>query len=97
MSKHVVLMKFTEKGIANISQSPDRALAFRAAAEKAGVKIQTQLWTAGPYDALMVLDASDEAAAMRLVLGLGKAGNVSTCMLRAFDANEFKTVLGKMA
>ncbi len=97
MSKHVVLMKFTEKGMANITQSPDRASAFKAAAEKAGVKIETQLWTAGPYDALMVLDAPDEATATGLVLGLGKAGNVSTCMLRAFDANEFKTVLGKMA
>ncbi len=97
MSKHVVLMKFTEKGIANITQSPDRASAFKAAAEKVGVKIETQLWTAGPYDALMVLDAHDEAAATGLVLDLGKAGNVSTCMLRAFDADEFKTVLGKMA
>ena len=97
MSKHVVLMKFTEKGIANINQSPDRASAFRAAAEKAGVEIETQLWTAGPYDALMVLDAPDEAAATGLVLALGKAGNASTCMLRAFDADEFKTVLGKMA
>ncbi len=97
MSKHVVLMKFTEKGMANIRQSPDRASAFQATAEKAGVKIETQLWTAGPYDALMVLDAPDEATVTGLVLGLGKAGNVSTCMLRAFDADEFKTVLGKMA
>lgn len=95
MSKHVVLMKFTEKGMANISQSPDRAAAFKAAAEKAGVKVMTQLWTAGPYDGILVLDSPDEAAATGLVLGLGKAGNVSTCMLRAFDANEFKTVLGK--
>jgi uncharacterized protein with GYD domain len=97
MSKHVVLMKFTEKGIANVNQSPDRASAFRAAAEKAGVRIETQLWTTGPYDALMVLDSPDEAAAAGLVLGLGKAGNLSTCMIRAFDANEFKTVLAKMA
>ena len=97
MAKHVVLMKFTEKGIANISQSPERASAFRAAAEKAGVRVETQLWTAGPYDALLILDSPDEATATGLVLGLATKGNVSSCMLRAFDANEFKAVLGKMA
>lgn len=97
MSKHVVLLKFTEKGIANIRQSPDRAAAFQAAAEKAGVNVETVLWTAGPYDGILVLDAPDEAAATGLVLGLGKAGNVSTCMLRAFNADEFRSVVGKMA
>lgn len=97
MSKHVVLMNFTEKGLSHIKQSPDRASAFRSAAEKAGVKVEMQLWMAGSYDALMVLNSPDEATAAGLILGLSKAGNVSTCMLHAFDADEFKTVLGKMS
>lgn len=96
MSKHVVLMKFTEQGLANIQQSPDRASAFRAAAEKAGVEVEAQLWTAGSYDAILILNAPDEATAAGMVLGLSKAGNVSTCMLQAFDAHEFKIVLSKM-
>ncbi|MCG8407362.1 MAG: GYD domain-containing protein [Phycisphaerales bacterium] len=96
MSKYVVLAKFTEKGLANIRQSPDRAVDFRAAAEKAGVKVETQLWTAGPYDGLLILDAPDETTAAGAVLGLSNAGNISTCMLRAFDAHEFKAVVGKM-
>lgn len=95
MSKHVVLLKFTEKGIAGINQSVERANAFRAAAERAGVKIEMQLWTAGPYDGLLVLEAPNEEIAAGVVIGLGKQGNVSTCMLRAFDTDEFKTVLGK--
>ncbi len=97
MSRYVVLMKFTDKGLANVNQSPDRATAFRAAAEKAGAKIETQLWTTGAYDALMIFSAPDETTTAGLVLGLAKSGNVSTCMLRAFDAAEFKSVLGKMS
>lgn len=97
MSKYVVFTKFTEKGLANINQSPDRAADFRAAAEKAGVKVEAQLWTTGSYDGLLILDAPDETTAAGVVLGLGKAGNISTCMQRAFEANEFKAVLGKMA
>ena len=95
MSKHVVLVKFTEKGLANIKQSPDRSEAFIAAAAKAGVIVETTLWTTGPHDGLLVLDAPDETTAAGVVLGLAKAGSVSTCMLRAFDRDEFKTVLAK--
>ncbi len=95
MSKHVVLVKFTEKGLANVLQSPDRAVAFRSAAEKAGVKVETLYWTAGTYDGVIVLDAPDETTAAGVVLGLTRAGNVSTCMLRAFDADEFRAVLAK--
>ncbi|MHC5110486.1 MAG: GYD domain-containing protein [Planctomycetota bacterium] len=93
MSKHVVLVKFTENGLRAIRESPERASDFVNVAGKAGVKVVTQLWTAGIYDGLLVLDAPDEATAAGVVLGLTKAGNVSTCTLRAFDEGEFKKVL----
>ncbi len=96
MSKHVVLMKFTPQGLTDIQQSPDRAAAFKATAEKAGVEVEAQLWTAGAYDAILIINAPDEATAAGVVLGLSKTGNVSTSMLHAFDAAEFKTVLAKM-
>ncbi len=93
MSKHVVLINFTEKGITQIKHSPERAAAFRAQAEKVGATIDTVLWTTGAYDGLLILDAPDDATAASLVLGLAQSGNVSTCMLRAFDAEAFKAVL----
>jgi uncharacterized protein with GYD domain len=61
-----------------------------------GVKIEAQLWTAGPYDGLLVLDAPDDATAAALVLGLAKQDNVSTCMMPAYDAAAFKNILAKM-
>jgi uncharacterized protein with GYD domain len=96
MSKYVVLCKFTEKGITNIQQSPDRAEAFRAAAQKVGAKVETQLWTAGPHDGLIVLEAPDDATASAAVLGLGRLGNVSTCLMPAYDAAAIKAILGKI-
>lgn len=97
MTRFVLLIKFTEKGITHIQQSPERAAAFRNSVEKAGGRVEAQLWTLGPYDGVVVFIAPDERAATALVLALGKADNVTTCMLRAFDAQEFKDVLGKMA
>jgi uncharacterized protein with GYD domain len=95
MSKHAVLLKFTQQGLSNVSKSPARAEAFRAQASKMGAKVETLLWTAGPYDGLIVFDAPDETTAAALVLRLGQSGDMSTCMLRAFDTEEFQAVLNK--
>lgn len=96
MTRYVVLLKFTEKGITHIGQSPERAAAFRKSVESAGGKVESQFWTIGPYDGVVVFTAPDETTAAALVLSLGKADSVSTCMLRAFDAQEFKAVLQKI-
>lgn len=96
MHRYVTLIKFTEKGIANVKESSTRAERFAARAAKAGAKIEAELWTLGPYDGVLIFQAPDEATAAGLILGLGHDGAVSTCMLRAFDAKEFAEVLGKM-
>ena len=96
MIRYVVLLKFTENGITHIGQSSDRAASFRGNVEKAGGRVEAQFWTIGPYDGVVVFSAPDETTAAGLVLGLGKAASVSTCMLQALDAQEFKAVLGKM-
>ena len=97
MSRFVILFNFTEKGIANVKESPGRADAFKADAEKAGATIESIFWTLGAYDGVVVLSAPDEATAVRLTLDLGRSGNVRTTMLRAFDAAEFKSISSKLA
>jgi uncharacterized protein with GYD domain len=96
MSKYVVLLKFTEQGIANIGESLDRAESFKEAASRAGATVEAQYWTTGPYDGVLILNAPNEATAAGLVLKLGKDTNVTTCMLQTFGTGELKTVLGKM-
>ena len=89
-------MKFTQQGLNNVSQSLARSEAFRSQASKLGVKVETLLWTTGPYDGLLVIDAPDETTAAALVLRLGQTGDLSTCTLRAFDGDEFQAVLDKI-
>lgn len=96
MIRSIALIKFTEKGLSHIAQSPDRAAQFRAAVNKAGGAVELQLWTVGPYDGVVVFTAPDEETAAALTLRLGRGGDVSTCTLRAFDAEQFKSLLGKL-
>jgi uncharacterized protein with GYD domain len=96
MVRYVLLLKFTDKGINQIQDSPGRAEAFKKAAAQAGATIEAQFWTLGKYDGVIVFNAPDENVGVALALNLGKLGFVRTSTLRAFQADEFKNLLTKM-
>ena len=96
MCRYVVLLKFTEQGIANVSDSLDRSADFAQRAAELGATVEGQYWTTGPYDGVIILKAPDDATAASLVLRLGRDTNVTTCMLRTFGVGQFKDVVGKM-
>jgi len=93
MMRYAVLLKFTASGVEAVKDSIERADGFRKRVEQAGGKLDAVYWTTGPYDGMFVLSAPDETTAAALVLGLDKSHHVQTCMLRAFDAEEFKGVV----
>ena len=95
MARYVSLLRFTPQGVKNIKQSPARAAALRKAAEKAGVKVEAQLWTVGAYDGILILNAADERKALKAIATLAAAGNVTTQTLQALDAKEFAAVVTK--
>ncbi|MCH7591502.1 MAG: GYD domain-containing protein [Planctomycetes bacterium] len=97
MTRYVVLLNFTEKGIGGIKDSVQRSAAFRASAEKAGATVESLFWTLGSHDGVIVLSAPDDATAAAVVLELGRGNAVRTTMLRAFDAEEFSGVVAKIS
>ena len=95
MTSYLVLFRFTDKGIANVGDSPDRAEGFRKQVTDAGGSVRFFCWTLGEYDGALFLDAPDEATAAALVLGVAKQTNVRTHMLRAFEEDDFRAILAK--
>ena len=80
-------------GARAIKNSPVRARAFARAAEKAGLKVETQLWTIGTYDRILILQAEDEAQALAAIARLSAGGFVRTETFPAFDAGEFAAIV----
>ena len=93
MPQYVTLIRFTNQGARNIKKSPPRALAFRKAAERAGIKVEAQLWTVGKEDGVLIL-SGDERKVLRALAQLSALGNVRTRTMTAFDAREFKALVG---
>jgi uncharacterized protein with GYD domain len=93
MARYVTLIRFTDQGARNMKKSPARALAFRKAAGKAGITVEAQLWTTGSCDGILIL-SGEEKKILRCVAQLAALGNVRTETLQAFDAKDFKAVVG---
>lgn len=95
MIRYITLLRFTDQGAKNLSQSTSRARAFKEMAMKAGVKVEAQYWTTGSYDGVLIVSGDDEKKVLRSLAGLAAKDNVHTQTMRAFDGAEFKAIAGK--
>jgi uncharacterized protein with GYD domain len=95
MATFISLINFTDQGIRNVKDSPERYSAFKGIAEKLGVTVKSAYYTVGHYDVVVTLEGSDEAVTGAL-LKLGSLGNVRTQTLRAFSYDEMKNIVGKL-
>ena len=93
MPRYVVLYRFTAEGAKNIRETVKRARQTREQTEKRGFKVQTLLWTQGPYDLVSIIDAPSEEAMMGAMANVVGAGNVSSTTMRAFDDKEMEAIL----
>jgi uncharacterized protein with GYD domain len=96
MATFITTIRFTEKGITSIGDTCKRAAAFKAAAEKLGVKVAEIYWTLGAFDGVVVFDAPDDETATAAMLHLGSLGNVHTHTARAFNAAEMEKILARL-
>ncbi|WP_406729357.1 GYD domain-containing protein [Streptomyces sp. GD-15H] len=95
MPTFVALLNWTDQGVRNYKDTPQRAEAFAAAAQKLGVKILNLYWTVGPYDLVAVVEASDDETATAALLQVGGMGNVRSTTLRAFGREEMDRIIAK--
>lgn len=95
MAINISLLNFTEQGVKNVKDSPQRAQAFRDMAKKNGVSVRDIFWCIGRYDMVVITEGSDEAVAATL-LNVARLGNVRSQTMRAMDVDSFQKVLEKV-
>jgi uncharacterized protein with GYD domain len=97
MATYVTLYNFTEQGLKNIKDSVKRTEAAKKAAAASGMTVKEVLWVQGPYDIVVISEASDETKANAFALSTLKMGNVRGQTLRAFTAAEMAKILEQVA
>jgi uncharacterized protein with GYD domain len=96
MPTYISLMRYTQKGIENVKDSPARLDAARKTFEKLGGKVKDFYLVTGRYDAIIVVEAPDAAAVAKGTLALGAGGNVRTETLSAFSEEEFRKMVSSL-
>ena len=96
MAINVSLVNFTDQGMRNIKDSPQRARAFREICKQQGVQVREMLWTTGAYDMVLITEGPEDALSS-VLLSAAKLGNVRSQSLRAMDQETFQRVLEKVS
>lgn len=89
--RYVSLINFTDQGIKNAKNSPDRVKQFEEMFAKEGGRLEVY-YTMGTYDAVGFVEGPDDETVARWLLGLGAAGNVRTTTFKAFSRDEFQAI-----
>ncbi len=97
MPAYIVLINLTDQGIRTIKDDPKRVMAAAQIAQRENVRIITEWWTMGPYDAVMVAEAPNDETMIRFLLGAGRQGNIRTTTLRAFTQEEITAIVEQLA
>jgi uncharacterized protein with GYD domain len=96
MATYVSLIRYTEQGIRNIKESPNRLDAAKKAYQAAGGELKAFYLAMGKYDIVIVSEAPDDETVARITLSLGALGNVRTETLRVFTEPEFRKIIGSL-
>jgi uncharacterized protein with GYD domain len=96
MARYVILLNWTDKGVANVKDTVDRYHQAKALLERKGGSFETIAWTVGPFDLVSVVDVPDEETAAAFTLQLAGAGNLRSLTMRAFSEDEMTSIISKI-
>jgi uncharacterized protein with GYD domain len=96
MATHIMLLRFTQKGIQNIKDGPTRVAAARKTFEGLGARLKDFYLVTGQYDAVVVAEAPDDATMAKASLAISSLGNVRIETLRAFTEGEYRDLISAL-
>ena len=87
---------YTDEGIRNIKDSPNRLAAVRQAVNDAGGRLIFFYLTMGQYDFASLVEVPNDEVAATLLLKVGGQGNVRTTTLKAFTEDEYQSIVDSL-
>ena len=96
MPTYLSLVNWTDQGIRNVKESPQRFDAFKKAVEAAGGKVIGFYLTMGRYDMVVIVEAPNDEVATTVILSTAKGGNVRTETMKAFPEDQYRGIIAKV-
>ncbi len=96
MSTYFILINWTEQGIKNIKDSPKRVDAAKKAFKDVGGEVKAFYMLQGSYDAVLIVEVSNDEALAKFLLKIGSLGNVRTTTLKAYPEAEYRKIIAAL-
>ena len=97
MPSYLHLVNWTDQGIRDVKESPQRLDAVKQAAQAAGGRVIFFYLTMGQYDMALLTELPNDEMAARLALAVGSQGSVRTTTLKAFTEDEYRSIIASLA
>ena len=95
MATYVVLVNWTDQGIAGFKGTTDRVDHEAEIRKRAGVELKEIYWTQGPYDLVAIIEAPDDESVAARCSESRPTGALER-NARAFDRDEYERILAKL-
>ncbi|MGD2099501.1 MAG: GYD domain-containing protein [Desulfobacterales bacterium] len=96
MPTYITLIRYTEKGVENMKESPARLDAAKEVFKSMGAEIKAFYLVLGHYDAVVIGEAPDDETATKLAITVGSAGAIRTETLRAYTEDEYRDIIAAL-
>ena len=97
MATYIILGSFTQKGIENIKDGPERVNAARDMFQSMGAELKEFYLETGRYDMVVICEVPDAETGAKLALSIGSMGAVRTESLRAFSEDQYREFVAALA
>ncbi len=96
MPTYISFASYTDQGIRNVKDSPNRLDAAKDLVKDLGGELKQFYLTMGAYDIVIVFDLPGDDAAARFALSLCALGNVRTTTVKAFTEAEYRDIVAAL-
>ncbi|MDM8522414.1 GYD domain-containing protein [Desulfococcaceae bacterium HSG8] len=96
MPNFISLVKWTDQGIRNIKESPERLDKARDAFEKNGAKLKDFYLSLGQYDMIIFSEAPDAETIAKVWITAGTAGAVRTETFQVFTEEAYRDIIASV-
>lgn len=84
MPSYITLWKYTQQGVATVSETPARIDTIEEMFEDVGGELQDFFMLMGQYDTITISAFPDDQTAAQAILAVTEQGNVTSETLKAF-------------
>ena len=96
MPTYIGFASYTDQGIRNVKDSPNRLDATKNLVKDLGGELKQFYLTMGAYDIVIVFDLPGDDAAAKFALSLCSLCNVRTTTVKAFTEAEYRVIVASL-